>query len=248
MSSRSNGVRYCVLSSVMSSRVIPSPAVSAALTCSWVIPEFGCSRKRRSTSRATSSAFSPAREKSTKNSLVFGVSDRRTGGDVSGLRGPRVPGPLRPTVSTTTAWSAARTSSPFRQRRSVDASVSCCRRRSLRSPRPSGRPSISSDARPRPPVRTSGARHVPGYARRMKETVERESKLTPGKGFVLPELGEPQPTRVFVSTYHDTGDLVLARHGVTLRHRVEDGTGLWQLKLPRGAARAELEQLGPPAR
>src|SRR4029078_3870908 len=29
----------------------------------------------------------------------------------------------------------------------------------------------------------------PGYARSMKETVERESKLTPGEGFVLPELG-----------------------------------------------------------
>ncbi len=82
----------------------------------------------------------------------------------------------------------------------------------------------------------------------MRETVEREVKLTPGEGFVLPELGgEPQPTRVFVSTYHDTDDLVLARHGVTLRHRVEDGTGLWQLKLPRGADRAELEQPGPPA-
>ncbi len=83
----------------------------------------------------------------------------------------------------------------------------------------------------------------------MKETVERELKLTPGEGFVLPELGgEPQPTRVFVSTYHDTDDLVLARHGVTLRYRVEAGTGLWQLKLPRGAARSELEQPGPPAR
>ena len=83
----------------------------------------------------------------------------------------------------------------------------------------------------------------------MKETVEREVKLTPGEGFVLPELGgEAQPTRVFVSTYHDTPDLVLARHGVTLRHRVEDGTGLWQLKLPRGAARTELKQPGPPAR
>jgi len=83
----------------------------------------------------------------------------------------------------------------------------------------------------------------------MKETVERELKLTPGEGFVLPELGgEQRPTRVFVSTYHDTADLVLARHGVTLRHRVEDGTGVWQLKLPRGAARAELEQAGPPAR
>lgn len=83
----------------------------------------------------------------------------------------------------------------------------------------------------------------------MKETVERELKLTPGAGFVLPDVGgEPQPTRVFVSTYHDTDDLVLARHGVTLRHRVEEGTGAWQLKLPRGEARTELEQAGPPAR
>ena len=83
----------------------------------------------------------------------------------------------------------------------------------------------------------------------MKETVEREVKLAPGEGFVLPELGgEPLPTRVFTSTYHDTDDFVLARHGITLRHRVEGGAGLWQLKLPRGASRAELEQPGPPAR
>ena len=83
----------------------------------------------------------------------------------------------------------------------------------------------------------------------MKETLEREVKLSPGDGFVLPELGgELQPTRRFTSTYHDTADLALARHGVTLRHRVEGGAGVWQLKLPRGAARAELEQAGPPAR
>ena len=83
----------------------------------------------------------------------------------------------------------------------------------------------------------------------MRETLERETKLRPGEGFVLPELGgERLPTRVFVSTYHDTTDLRLARHGVTFRHRIEDGQGLWQLKLPRGAARIELELPGPPAR
>ena len=83
----------------------------------------------------------------------------------------------------------------------------------------------------------------------MRETLEREIKLAPGEGFVLPELGgERLPTRVFISTYHDTPDLRLARHGVTFRHRVEDGAGLWQLKLPRGAARLELELAGPPAR
>ncbi len=83
----------------------------------------------------------------------------------------------------------------------------------------------------------------------MKETLEREIKLSPAEGFVLPELGgRRMPTRVFISTYHDTADLRLARHGITFRHRVEDGTGLWQLKLPRDAARLELEVGGPPAR
>lgn len=83
----------------------------------------------------------------------------------------------------------------------------------------------------------------------MKETLEREIKLSPQEGFVLPELGGTRlPTRVFISTYHDTQDLRLARSGVTFRHRVEDGAGVWQLKLPREAARLELELSGPPAR
>jgi hypothetical protein len=83
----------------------------------------------------------------------------------------------------------------------------------------------------------------------MKETLEREIKLSPREGFVLPELGGRRlPTRVFISTYHDTRDLRLARNGVTFRHRVEDGAGVWQLKLPRGAARLELEAPGAPAR
>ena len=83
----------------------------------------------------------------------------------------------------------------------------------------------------------------------MKETLEREIKLAPEEGFVLPELGgRRMPTRVFISTYHDTADLRLARHGITFRHRVEDGAGVWQLKLPRDAARLELEVGGPPAR
>jgi CHAD domain-containing protein len=82
----------------------------------------------------------------------------------------------------------------------------------------------------------------------MRETVEREVKLVPGEGFELPPLGQPQPARDFVSTYYDTETLRLARHGITFRHRMEDGTGLWQLKLPRGDARAELEEPGPPAR
>jgi len=83
----------------------------------------------------------------------------------------------------------------------------------------------------------------------VKETLEREIKLVAGEGFMLPELGgEIRPTRVFVSTYHDTAGMALARHGITFRHRIEDGAGVWQLKLPRsGDARVELERGGPPA-
>jgi CHAD domain-containing protein len=83
----------------------------------------------------------------------------------------------------------------------------------------------------------------------MREHVEHELKLVPPSDFHLPDLGGvPLPDRSFVSTYHDTRDLRLARHGVTFRHRIEDGSGLWQLKIPRGAARIELEEPGPPAR
>jgi CHAD domain-containing protein len=79
----------------------------------------------------------------------------------------------------------------------------------------------------------------------IRETVERELKLRAGDGFRFPELGgETIAPRVFVSTYHDTADHRLARRGVTLRHRLEDGKGLWQLKLPHGPARRELEQEG----
>jgi CHAD domain-containing protein len=83
----------------------------------------------------------------------------------------------------------------------------------------------------------------------MKEHLERELKLSAPSNFQLPELGGTAlPDRSFVSTYHDTKDLRLARHGVTFRYRVEDGSGVWQLKLPRATSRIELEEHGPPAR
>ena len=82
----------------------------------------------------------------------------------------------------------------------------------------------------------------------IRETREREVKLRAGEDFTLPELGgEAIEPRLFVSTYHDTLDHRLARRGVTLRHRVENGKGLWQLKLPAGNARLELEKPGGPA-
>ncbi len=79
----------------------------------------------------------------------------------------------------------------------------------------------------------------------MQATLERELKLAVGPRFRLPALpGDPLPARVFTSTYYDTADYRLAGAGVTLRRRVERRTGVWQLKLPRGAARLELELAG----
>jgi CHAD domain-containing protein len=79
----------------------------------------------------------------------------------------------------------------------------------------------------------------------VKATLERERKLTAPPGFVLPHLpGEPLPARELSSTYHDTPGLRLAAAGITLRHRVEGGRGAWQLKLPRGSDRLELEFAG----
>jgi CHAD domain-containing protein len=81
-----------------------------------------------------------------------------------------------------------------------------------------------------------------------KETLEQELKLGADRGFRLPALpGAKLAPRVFTSTYYDTGGYRLATAGVTLRRRVERGKGLWQLKLPRGAHRLELELPGGPA-
>jgi len=76
----------------------------------------------------------------------------------------------------------------------------------------------------------------------VRSTVERERKLTAPPGFRLPHLhGEPLPGRDLSSTYHDTRDLRLAGRAVTLRYRSERGAGAWQLKLPHGQDRLELE-------
>ncbi len=81
----------------------------------------------------------------------------------------------------------------------------------------------------------------------MRQFVETEVKLTAGEGFVMPAVGVTLPPRILVSTYHDTADLRLAQHGITLRHRIAGGAGLWQLKLPHGASRLEVEVAGAPA-
>jgi CHAD domain-containing protein len=76
----------------------------------------------------------------------------------------------------------------------------------------------------------------------MKATREREIKLGAGPRFRLPDLpGERLPPVVLTSVYLDTVDHRLALAGVTLRRRLEGGRSRWQLKLPRGDARLELE-------
>jgi CHAD domain-containing protein len=84
-----------------------------------------------------------------------------------------------------------------------------------------------------------------------KQTLERELKLSVKRNFMLPPLpGKPLPPRLLLSTYYDTGDYRLAKAGITLRRRIEARKGVWQLKIPRDAARLELEfaggRLSPP--
>ena len=83
----------------------------------------------------------------------------------------------------------------------------------------------------------------------MDVLAEYERKLEAPEGFELPDLGgEPLESRVFTSVYHDTADRSLSRAGLTLRRRTERGKSVWQLKLPAGDARLELEEPGGPAR
>jgi len=83
----------------------------------------------------------------------------------------------------------------------------------------------------------------------MKATRERELKFKFPPGFQLPVLpGQTCQRRILTSTYYDTTDHQLGRLGITLRRRVEQSKGLWQLKLPSGTARLELEIPGGPGK
>jgi CHAD domain-containing protein len=76
---------------------------------------------------------------------------------------------------------------------------------------------------------------------------ELEVKLDVDPGWELPELaGEFLEPRLITSTYYDTAARTLALAGVTVRRRVENGRSLWQLKVPRGKSRLELEAPGGP--
>ena len=86
----------------------------------------------------------------------------------------------------------------------------------------------------------------------ISSTVGRELKLNIDSKFRLPPIaGSPLPRRVLTSTYYDTASYDLALARITLRDRVERGTRTWQLKIPLGRDRQEIEladgQPGPPA-
>src|SRR5579862_4043555 len=81
----------------------------------------------------------------------------------------------------------------------------------------------------------------------MRTTVEYERKLDAPVGFRLPPLGgRPLEPRLFTSVYYDVPGGRLAAVGITLRRRTERGRSVWQLKLPAGDARLELEEPGGP--
>src|SRR5580693_5497062 len=76
--------------------------------------------------------------------------------------------------------------------------------------------------------------------------LERERKFSVPAGFQLPNIGERMRGRTLRSTYFDTTDYRLFSAGLTLRYRVVegDGEGAWQLKLPSGGYRSEIETQG----
>jgi CHAD domain-containing protein len=82
----------------------------------------------------------------------------------------------------------------------------------------------------------------------VKTTPERELKFDVDPGFELPGLGGRPTESIFTSTYYDTPDRRLLGCGITLRRRVEQRAGLWQLELPSADGRCELEERGGPGR
>lgn len=81
----------------------------------------------------------------------------------------------------------------------------------------------------------------------LTSNLEHETKFTVPGDFALPDLAHempgamviPQPAQSFETVYYDTGDLRLARWGISVRCRVGEGAlrkgwGRWTVKLPQG--------------
>lgn len=91
-----------------------------------------------------------------------------------------------------------------------------------------------------------------GRSSHISSTLERELKLIVAPDFRLPRLpGTPLPRLQLISTYYDTAAYDLAHARITLRYRVGGGKKAWQLKIPSGDDRQEVEviddETGPPA-
>jgi CHAD domain-containing protein len=66
--------------------------------------------------------------------------------------------------------------------------------------------------------------------------------------FTLPEIeGRPLEKRLFTATYYDTPGARLARAGITLRRRMENGNNVWELELPREPEPLRLDAPGGPS-
>jgi CHAD domain-containing protein len=80
------------------------------------------------------------------------------------------------------------------------------------------------------------------HPRPVSSKLEREVKLSVDSDFRLPRLpGTPLPRKLLTSTYYDTASHDLTHARITLRYRVEKGKKTWQLKLPLGDDRQEVE-------
>jgi CHAD domain-containing protein len=67
-------------------------------------------------------------------------------------------------------------------------------------------------------------------------------------GIDLPKIeGVPVDKRVFTATFYDTPRRRLARAGITLRRRMENGNNVWELELPRDPEPLTLDAAGGPA-
>lgn len=95
-------------------------------------------------------------------------------------------------------------------------------------------------------------KHVDPRSPRITAALEREIKLIINPDFRLPRLpGVSQPRRQVISIYYDTAAYDLAHARITLRYRIDRGKKTWQLKIPLGDDRQEVEVVGdqaePPA-
>ena len=73
-------------------------------------------------------------------------------------------------------------------------------------------------------------------------------RLRANGDFELPQIsGTPLDERLFTATYYDTPERRLARAGITLRRRMENGNNVWELALPREPEPRVLDARGGPA-